>query len=593
MTEPQTTPSRRDFLKTTRHWSRRPRPSQTAVPLGPRRREQHDPGRPGRLRRPRHRRGGQRPVDQERPDQARRHGRRLRGPAQRQLRRPQEGARRQAGRRPRRPQVHRLRRLQEGDGLPQARRRRHPRHAAGLPLGPLHLRHREGPQRLHGEAGHRRRADHAARCSSWARRREEEPQGRRRPDVPPLRGPRGAVQADQGRRDRRHHRCCGPTARPARSARRSSPPKPDDISELLYQIQQVPRLPLGQRRLLQRLPDPQHRRMLLDEGRLAGQGRRPPAAAHYRGDYIDQNFDTYSVEYTFADGTKLFLEGRNIDGCHQEFASYAHGTKGSAVISTDAPHARPSAGSTRARRSTKNDLAWAFPQPEPNPYQLEWDHLIDAIRKDKPYNEVKRGAEASLVTSMGRMAAHTGQVITFDDMLNCEHEFAPDVDKLDHGRPRAAPGRAPTASTPCPSRASSATASSEPAARSVAGYGCRPGEPRPRGSPGFSIARESPRSELLRSPSLGLGLGPRPVVGPLITPRSYVAVVSQVARHRGNFTLHARGTGPHAEIGIAAERGERRHAPVGETRSPEVEARGRVAGKPGSLEAAVSRPRSE
>ena len=31
---------------------------------------------------------------------------------------------------------------------------------------------------------------------------------------------------------------------------------------------------------------------------------------------------------------------------------------------------------------------------------------------------------------MGRMAAHTGRVITFDSMLNCEHEFAPDVDKL-------------------------------------------------------------------------------------------------------------------------------------------------------------------
>jgi hypothetical protein len=31
---------------------------------------------------------------------------------------------------------------------------------------------------------------------------------------------------------------------------------------------------------------------------------------------------------------------------------------------------------------------------------------------------------------MGRMAAHTGQEITYDDMLNCTHEFAPDVDKL-------------------------------------------------------------------------------------------------------------------------------------------------------------------
>ena len=38
--------------------------------------------------------------------------------------------------------------------------------------------------------------------------------------------------------------------------------------------------------------------------------------------------------------------------------------------------------------------------------------------------------EASLVTSMGRMAAHTGQIITYDQILNLDHEFAPDVDKL-------------------------------------------------------------------------------------------------------------------------------------------------------------------
>jgi len=75
-------------------------------------------------------------------------------------------------------------------------------------------------------------------------------------------------------------------------------------------------------------------------------------------------------------------------------------------------------------------MAWAFPQPEPSPYQLEWDDLVNAIRKDEPYNEVERGAIASLVTSMGRRAAHTGQIITYDDMLNHDHEFAPDVGKL-------------------------------------------------------------------------------------------------------------------------------------------------------------------
>jgi hypothetical protein len=49
---------------------------------------------------------------------------------------------------------------------------------------------------------------------------------------------------------------------------------------------------------------------------------------------VDQNLDHCSVEYVFADGARLFMNARNMTGCYGEFASYAHGTKGSAVIST-------------------------------------------------------------------------------------------------------------------------------------------------------------------------------------------------------------------------------------------------------------------
>ena len=150
---------------------------------------------------------------------------------------------------------------------------------------------------------------------------------------------------------------------------------------------------------------------------------------HYRGDAVDQNFDSYSVEYTYPDGAKLFYYGRNITGCHDEFASYAHGTKGSAIISTSA-HSPGKVRTFKGQTFDSADQIWAFPQPEPSPYQLEWDDLIQAIREDLPYNEARRGAQASLVSSMGRMAAHTGQIIEYDQILNCEHEFAPDVDKL-------------------------------------------------------------------------------------------------------------------------------------------------------------------
>ncbi|AGA30993.1 Gfo/Idh/MocA family protein [Singulisphaera acidiphila] len=205
-------------------------------------------------------------------------------------------------------------------------------------------------------------------------------------------------------------------------------PKPDGISELMYQIQRFHGFLWASGGCYSDflIHNIEECCWMKDAWPVSAKGS---GARTYREDNIDQNFDTYSVEYTFADGTKFFLEGRNITGCDQEFASYAHGSKGSAVISTSG-HSPAKCRIYKGQKITRKDLVWSAPQPEANPYQLEWDHLIDAIRNDKPYNEVKRGAEASLVTSMGRMACHTGQVITFDDMLNCEHEFAPYVDQL-------------------------------------------------------------------------------------------------------------------------------------------------------------------
>jgi predicted dehydrogenase len=155
---------------------------------------------------------------------------------------------------------------------------------------------------------------------------------------------------------------------------------------------------------------------------------------HYRSDnrgreWVDQNFDSYSVEHDFADGTKMYLEGRTITGCHQEFATYVHGTRGSAIVSTNGhTPARPRI--FRGQNFNNTEIVWQWDAPEPNPYQLEWDRLIEAIRQDRPHNEVRRGAEASLVTAMGRMAAHTGRIVTRDECLNNEHEFATNLDGL-------------------------------------------------------------------------------------------------------------------------------------------------------------------
>jgi predicted dehydrogenase len=214
------------------------------------------------------------------------------------------------------------------------------------------------------------------------------------------------------------------------TAKENSPPKPDGITELLYQIRRFHSFLWASGGcysdfLIHNIDECCWMKDAWPVKAQASGGR------HYRNNSIDQNFDSYSVEYTFPDGAKLFLEGRTIPGCHSEFASYAHGTKGSAVISFAGHSPAKSRLLKDQNPNTHNkNVLWQFGTEEPDPYQVEWEDLMHAIREDKRYNEAKRGAEASLVTAMGRMAAHTGQIITFDQMLNHDHELAPEVDRL-------------------------------------------------------------------------------------------------------------------------------------------------------------------
>jgi hypothetical protein len=147
--------------------------------------------------------------------------------------------------------------------------------------------------------------------------------------------------------------------------------------------------------------------------------------------YVDQNFDVYSVEYTFADGSKMLMDGRCMNGCNDIYSSYAHGSKGLAIASHHNDCGLPSS-TFKGQNLQRSNRLWAseVPEDQKDPYKNEWNDLMDAIRNDKPYNEATRGVQASLVSSMGRMAAHTGQEITYEEMLNCEHEFAPGVDQF-------------------------------------------------------------------------------------------------------------------------------------------------------------------
>ncbi|NQT04283.1 MAG: Gfo/Idh/MocA family oxidoreductase [Planctomycetes bacterium] len=220
----------------------------------------------------------------------------------------------------------------------------------------------------------------------------------------------------------------------------SSLPKPPGISDLMYQIQRFHSFIWASGGNFSdfniHLID--HQCWMKNDWPVKAQAL---GGRHYRQSpegiaYVDQNFDTYSVEYTYADGATFLLNGRCILGCKDIYASYAHGSKGMAIVSKNSDCGMPSS-IHKGQNPTRSNMVWESKvrPDERSPYQNEWNDLVDAIRNDKPYNETEYGVRASLVTSLGRMAAHTGQEITYEEILNSDHEMAPGLDKLTMNSP--------------------------------------------------------------------------------------------------------------------------------------------------------------
>jgi predicted dehydrogenase len=139
----------------------------------------------------------------------------------------------------------------------------------------------------------------------------------------------------------------------------------------------------------------------------------------------DQLFDHYAVEYSFADGTRLFAQGRHMHNCWGFFGDVIHGTKGSAVLGEGVPEPRIFKG----HQQTSANVIWKYDGPRGSGYQVEHDLLFDAIRENKPYNETERCAYAAMVGILGRMAAESGQTIKWEEALASNVELAPGLDQ--------------------------------------------------------------------------------------------------------------------------------------------------------------------
>ena len=68
---------------------------------------------------------------------------------------------------------------------------------------------------------------------------------------------------------------------------------------------------------------------------------------------------------------------------------------------------------------------WRYDGADNNIYQTEHDELFASIRNGKPINNGEYMAKSTLLAIMGRMAAYTGQAITWDMALNSKEDLTP------------------------------------------------------------------------------------------------------------------------------------------------------------------------
>ena len=142
-------------------------------------------------------------------------------------------------------------------------------------------------------------------------------------------------------------------------------------------------------------------------------------------------YDHFEVNYIYPNGVRAFLANRQSVGCYNENSDYIMGTDGTCTIGRGPV----------PRIEGKN--AWTFTGQQYNMYQKEHDVLFAAIRKGEPVNNGKRLATSTMLAIMGRMAAYTGQQVTWDQAMNSQEKLVPE--KLDwkgslEVKPRAEPG---------------------------------------------------------------------------------------------------------------------------------------------------------
>jgi myo-inositol 2-dehydrogenase / D-chiro-inositol 1-dehydrogenase len=126
-------------------------------------------------------------------------------------------------------------------------------------------------------------------------------------------------------------------------------------------------------------------------------------------------WDSFSINYEYPGDRIVSFMCRQIPGAATDVSNVVYGSQGECHIGA------ANAGSRIFDRAGKE--VWEMKGSIADAYKQEHKDLVDSIRAGKPIVELRQMADSSLVAVMGRMAAYTGQKVSW--------KFASEESELD------------------------------------------------------------------------------------------------------------------------------------------------------------------
>jgi predicted dehydrogenase len=124
-------------------------------------------------------------------------------------------------------------------------------------------------------------------------------------------------------------------------------------------------------------------------------------------------WDNFALEYEYANGARMYSYCGQIK---RDWSSVSEGVQGTKGTANPSGHIQPNGGT-----------AWRYKGQAVGPYVQEHIDLINAIVKGTELNEGKQVADSTMTAIMGREAAYSGAGVDWEQALNSNFTYGPDL----------------------------------------------------------------------------------------------------------------------------------------------------------------------